>query len=51
MIATVNSECDCDRDRECERCKQAIKEAYWIGFRDGCRKSSRREEEIDECEE
>lgn len=48
-------ECDCDRDRECdhdgERIRQAIKEAYWRGFKDGCRKFSRRDSDREDFEE
>jgi len=53
-------ECDCDRDRECDHeeekewIRQAIKEVYWRGFKDGCRKCSRRDrdrEDFEECEE
>ncbi len=50
----------CDRDRECDHeeekewIRQAIKEAYWRGFKDGGRKCSRRDrdrEDFEECEE
>jgi hypothetical protein len=29
----------------------AVAEAYWKGFKEGCRKCGRRENECDECEE
>jgi Leu/Phe-tRNA-protein transferase len=40
---------NCDRDRECDHeeekewIRQAIKEAYWRGFKDGCRKQPARQ--------
>ena len=49
-------ECECEKKRDCEHnhgkdCEwfeKALKEAYWRGFNDGCRKCRRKE---NECEE
>ncbi|HCD46639.1 MAG TPA: hypothetical protein DEQ64_23535, partial [Lachnoclostridium sp.] len=39
-----------DHDKDCEWFGKALKEAYWRGFKDGCRKCRRKENECDERE-
>ena len=43
-------ECERDHGKDFEWFEKALKEAYWRGFKDGCRKCRRKENECDECE-
>lgn len=46
-------ECGCesehDRCKEYEWLEKELKEAYWKGFKDGCRKCGRKENEYGDC--
>lgn len=45
-----DNDCGCDHDDDNEWLKQKIKEAYWKGFREGCKKCSRRDNDHDDCD-
>ncbi|GLC83055.1 hypothetical protein LBYZC6_51690 [Lacrimispora brassicae] len=45
-----DNDCGCDHDDDNEWLKQKIKEAYWKGFREGCKKCSRKDNDYDDCD-
>ena len=42
--------CECNPKHDCEWFEKLLKESYWRGFNDGCRKCRRKEHECDKYE-